>query len=134
MKEKLLFNLIKNNFVPDLESTDEFNPTDGISKEKDLAIELKCRNTYYRFLLLEKKKYNKLIEHKNCRYINSIVNGENIEIYSWNVKKLKNLNWHWRLMPNTTEFGNISWINKEVAFIDIKLAKNLTNVLLNKNN
>lgn len=134
MKEQILFNLIKSKLVPDLESTDEFNPTDGISKEKNLVIELKCRNAYYRFLLIEKKKYDKLLLHKNSRYINSILNGDKVEIYSWNVKKLKDLNWHWRSMPETTEFGRKSWIQKEVALIDINLAKNLTNILLNENN
>jgi hypothetical protein len=134
MNESLLFNLIKHNLVPDLEATDQYNPTDGTSIKKKLAIELKCRNTYYRYLLIEKKKYYKLIQYKNSRYINSIPNGDKIEIYSWNVKKLPNLRWHLKWLPETTEFGRKCWIEKEVDFIDREDAINLTKTLLSEEN
>ena len=134
MKEQVLFNLIKRNLIPDLESTDEYNPTDAFSKEKDLAIELKCRKTHYRFLLIEKDKYDKLLLYKNSRYINSIPNGDKTEIYSWNLKKLNNLQWYWKLLPETTEFNRTSWVKKQVALIDKNLAINITNILLNEKN
>lgn len=132
MNESLLFNLIKHKLVPDLEATDQFNPTDGISKEKELGIELKCRRQHYRYLLIEKKKYDKLIQHKQARYINSIPNGDKYEVYSWNVKKLSNLRWHMKWMPETTDFGKKCWVEKEVAFIDRNCAINITDALFNE--
>jgi len=132
MNELLLFNLLKEKLIKDLEHTDQFNPTDGTSIINELSIELKCRSAHYRYLMIEKNKYDKLILSKNARYINSIpvYPYENtFEVYSFNIKKLPEPRWSWRFCKETTEFGPVKYVRKLVGMLDKDQATNITNKL-----
>lgn len=124
MKEKELFNWLKNKFLPDLEPTDQFAYTDAYSKKHDLTIELKSRNTHYDELLIEKIKWDKLISHRNVRYINWTPKG----IYSFDVQKISEPLWADRLMPQTTEFECNVKVLKVVGFLNISQAKDISTI------
>lgn len=124
MKEKELFNWLKDRFLPDLETTEQFDYKDAYSKEHDLYIELKSRNTHYDQLLIEKIKWDKLIAHHNVRYINWTPKG----IYSFNIQETVEPTWNERLMPQTTEFEYNDKVIKAVGFLDISSAKEISRI------
>jgi hypothetical protein len=125
MDEKKLFQLLKQNLIPDLEKTDLFNPKDCTSISLNLSIELKCRRQHYDFLMLEKKKYDSLIKNKRIRYICSTPKG----IYSFNLKKLDNIVWFNDWLPATTNFYNSEIVMKEITFLNINDATNISKLL-----
>lgn len=120
--ENKLFQLLKQNLIPDLEKTDLFNPKDCTSASLELSIELKCRRYHYDYLLLEKSKYDNLIKNKKVRYICSTPKG----IFSFNLKKLKNIVWFNEYLPATTDFHNTDKIYKQVTFLNISDAVDIS--------
>jgi hypothetical protein len=122
MGEQQLFNLLKSNLIPDLIKTEQFNTADAISSKYNLTIELKCRNEHYPTLLIEKKKYNNLIKNPKCRYIVSTPLG----IFSFNLKKLPEPNWEKKWMPDTYHFDKPEYILKEVGYLHINQAKDIS--------
>lgn len=119
-KEQTLFDYIKDKYIPDLKkSSSKYAKTDCFSEEFNLDIELKCRRTHYKTLLIERKKYDALItraaEH-NTRpvYINSTPKGI-WGFYLFNI----DMKWETKLLPLNTDFGNKTKILKEIAYLDI---------------
>lgn len=56
MNENLLFNYLKNKYWNDLKlSTDEYSSWDCFSSSTKTRIELKCRKTHYKELMIEKQ-------------------------------------------------------------------------------
>lgn len=116
--EKKLFDEIKK-LIPDLEKTsDEYDYSDAFSISKELRAELKCRTKNYDDLLIEKYKWDKLIEstEKNVYYINSTPGG----IYIFDIKKQPEPIWEVQKHNKTTMFENTEKIDKLVGFYDIK--------------
>jgi hypothetical protein len=127
MNEKQLFNLIKTKLIKDLQPTDEMNHKDGYSPKLDMSIEFKCRTRHFDTILMEKKKYEELMRFSKGRYIVSTPEG----IFSWNVKKLKNIVWVQKELPTTTMyFREVLRELKTITMLNIKDAKNITNILL----
>ena len=89
-------------------------------------IELKCRKTHYKTLLLEKGKYDAMVleceKHLDTPiYINSTPKG----IYSFNLHLIEPI---WEINnknPATTYFNNREKIDKEVTYLHIEKAKQL---------
>ena len=123
MTEKELFDFLKTNYLPDLElAKDRFSFYDCYSKENRLIIELKCRREHYDTLMLERYKYNKLIQYSTqaeIRYISSTPKG----IYSFNINELKDINWSSGTMPMTTDFNRSQKIKKEFTMLNVDIAK-----------
>jgi len=126
LNENKLYNLLKENLIPDLEQTDQFNPADATSSKYNLSIELKCRSNHYSTFLIEKKKYDNLILNPKCRYIVSTPLG----IFSFNLKKIKEPVWFEQWLPNTYHFHKPELILKEVGYLHINQSKNITNQLI----
>lgn len=124
MTEKELFRLVKN-LIPDLKETSTFSYKDGYSDDLKLTIELKCRRRHYDYLLIERSKYKQLLRNKRMRYINSTPEG----IFSFNLSKIEEPNWWIEEMPASTDFNRSQRINKEVGYLNIKDAKNITDIL-----
>jgi hypothetical protein len=125
MNESELFDYIKMNYLNDLEqSADKFSRWDCYSKEKNTRIELKCRQTHYNDLMIEKDKFiyllirNKLYGEK-CFYINSTPKG----IYSFDISQIKPTWITDKRMPTTTEFANNDRKEKTYSLINIAIAK-----------
>jgi hypothetical protein len=125
MNERELFLLVKS-LIPDLKETTTYSFRDGYSSDLKLSIELKCRRRHYDYLLIEKSKYDKLVSNKRMRYINSTPEG----IFSFNLKKIEEPNWWIEEMPATTFFDRCKRVNKEVGYLNIKDAKNITDLLV----
>ncbi len=95
INEETLFLRLKEVLIPDLEkSTDEFSSFDCTSKILNAYIELKCRHTHYSSLLIEKSKYDRLMQIADTNfmaplYINSTPEG----VWAFNLLKFDNITW-----------------------------------------
>jgi hypothetical protein len=126
MKEAELFAWLKENKYPDLHKSTKFNSNwDCVSIEHKLTIELKSRNTHYDDLLIEKKKYDKLLilaaedEHIPW-YINSTPKG----VWAFDLFTMS-IDWTDRLMPAVTEFPSKGKVMKTVGFLNCNQGINL---------
>lgn len=129
--ERELFNLIKEKIADDLKvSEHKMSKYDCYSLSQNSDIELKCRNLHYDDLLIEKAKYDALIERATMFgtipvYINSTPNG----VWSFRLSELPEPTWEERRMPKTTHFTNNNMIVKMVGYYNISLGKNITGLL-----
>lgn len=127
LKESDLFDLLKSKIIPDLQKTDQFNPVDAFSLNRQKVYELKCRRTDYIDLLIEKIKWDNFQTKSKVYYINSTPRG----IYSFNISKIQEPIWFIRLMPKTTEFENNEKIKKIVGYLNIyRDAYEITDLLI----
>ena len=121
MKEQELFDWLKAEKFPDLvHSPEEYDGFDCISEEGKLFIELKCRRTHYPDLLIEKAKYDFLLEESaklglSPWYINSTPEG----IWGFILLDIKDIVWAEKWLPSTTEFANKNNKMKLVGFLHI---------------
>jgi hypothetical protein len=124
MIEVELFEYLKESLYPDLvKSPGIFDSFDCISQQAGHYIELKCRHTHYPTLLIEDKKYRKLITQSAERdLIPFYINSTPLGIYSFDLMDIPEPEWvtHW--MPVTSEFDNRSKVEKLVGYLDIEEA------------
>jgi hypothetical protein len=122
-KEEALFLHLKENHYPEIEfSEDKYCRYD--CEDDDRVIEIKCRNKHYPTMIIERSKYNALIDVADERgvsplYINSTPEG----IFEWN---LSDVEIEWKVEtkhPATTHFSNNNRVAKEVGYLDINEAK-----------
>jgi hypothetical protein len=119
MKEQELFDWLKAEKFPDLiHSPEVYDGFDCISEAEKLFIELKCRRTHYDNLLIEKMKYDFLLEESAKLglapwYVNSTPDG----IWAFALLDLKEIDWQEKWLPATTEFANKNNKMKLVGFI-----------------
>ena len=125
MTEQGLFDYIKATYLEDLEKSEHaYENIDATSNGYRLTLELKCRHTHYDELILEKDKYDSLMDRANHLgftpfYINSTPNG----IYAFNLRKIT-VTWTTKRLPsNTMENGPA--IDKEIALLHIDKAVKL---------
>lgn len=92
-----------------------------------MDIELKCRNKHYDELLIEKDKYDALIQRSKefgttPMYINSTPEG----IYVFNLKKIPEPQWEEKGgLPTTSHFTDRRKIVKTVGFLPTYLANKI---------
>lgn len=128
LTEEILFRLLKR-MISDLEKTSQFSYRDAYSKRFNLTLELKCRRTHYRDILIEKYKWDNLIRHRNIRYVNSTPKG----VFSFDLKELPEPDWHDHKMRKETDFANRNFVLKKVGYLPIEDAKDITCLLFNQN-
>ena len=125
MTEQGLFDYIKATYLEDLEKSEHvYEYIDATSNGYKLTIELKCRHTHYDELILEKDKYESLVNRANDLgftpfYINSTPKG----IYAFNLRIIK-VTWTTKRLPSST-VDNGPAIDKEVALLHIDKAVKL---------
>ena len=111
--------------VPDLkQSEDELCRYDCYSVKHNVYVELKCRRTHYDNLLIERSKYNALIERAKGWipfYICSTPEG----VYSFNLKELRQPVWQEQEMPQTTDFESNDKVVKSGGYLHINKANKL---------
>jgi len=123
VREKDLFNYLVECCYPDLvKAKSQMSRWDCYSPKAYHRIELKCRTVHYDTLLLEKKKYDAMIQKCDDNldipmYINSTPKG----VYQFNLY-LVNLKWETQYHNKTTEFSNNNKIPKEIAMLDVNEA------------
>ena len=124
MKEKELFKHLVDCCYADLVmARSKMSRWDCYSPDTYHRIELKCRAVHYDTLLIEKKKYDAMID--KCKenldipiYINSTPKG----VYRFNLYIVQPV-WEIQYHNKTTQFSNTNKIPKEVAMLDIKEAE-----------
>jgi hypothetical protein len=115
------------NVYPDLvKSKNQMSRWDCYSPTAGHRIELKCRKRHYPTLLLEKKKYDAMIEECEKHldipiYINSTPEG----VFSFNLHKIHPTFEINNKNPATTQFYNTQRIEKEVTYLEINQALKL---------
>jgi hypothetical protein len=125
MTEDELFKYIKATYLEDLKrSNDAFEYIDATSDGYRMVVELKCRHTHYDELLLEKDKYESLMQQANSLgytpfYINETPKG----IYAFNLRKIT-IKWTTRRLPAST-FNKTAPVDKEIALLHIDKAVKL---------
>jgi hypothetical protein len=125
MTEQGLFDYIKETYLEDLQKSEHtYEYIDATSYGYKLSIELKCRHTHYDELILEKDKYESLMQQANELgftpfYINSTPQG----IYAFNLRKIK-VTWTTRRLPSST-VDNGPDVDKEIALLHIDKAVKL---------
>jgi hypothetical protein len=125
MTEQGLFDYIKATYLEDLEKSEHtYEYIDATSTGYRLTIELKCRHTHYDELILEKDKYESLMDRANDLgftpfYINSTPKG----IYAFNLRKITVTFTTKRLPSSTVDNGPV--IDKKVALLHIDKAVKL---------
>jgi len=126
-KEIDLFNYLKENVYFDLvKSKNQMSRWDCYSPATGHRIELKCRTRHFDTLLLEKKKYDAMIEECEKHldipiYINSTPEG----VFSFNLHKIHPTFEINNKNPATTQFYNTQRIEKEVTYLEINQALKL---------
>jgi hypothetical protein len=125
MTEQGLFDYIKETYLEDLQKSEHtYEYIDATSYGYKLSIELKCRHTHYDELILEKDKYESLMQQANALgftpfYINSTPQG----IYAFNLRKIT-VTWKTKRLPSST-VDNGPAVDKEVALLHIDKAVKL---------
>ena len=124
--EQELFNYIKGWYLSDLEkSKDQYDSHDCTSTIYRLHIELKCRHTHYDDLLLEREKYDALMqEAERLGFTPFYVNATPKGIYAFNLKKTK-VTWTVKKLPAKTEFDSGGQVDKTVALLPVAEAVQL---------
>jgi hypothetical protein len=125
LNEQSLFDYIKSTYLEDLQKSEHtYEYIDATSHGYRLTIELKCRNTHYDELILEKDKYEALMDRAQDLgftpfYINSTPKG----IYAFNLRKIT-VTWITKRLPSNT-FDKGPEIDKKVALLHIDKAVKL---------
>ena len=134
MNEAELFNLLKLRLINDLEySEGRMSKYDCYSIEFNADIELKCRKTHYDELVIERIKWDALIERANkFSTIPVYINYTPVGLWSFKLLELPVPEWSMRRMPKSTEFSNRMMIQKEVGYLHISLGKDLSHLLFDK--
>lgn len=127
LTETELYKILKDSYYPDLLLAGEtYSPSDCYSADFEIYIELKCRQTHYDELMIEKLKHDRLKQEADMRgfipiYICSTPNG----IWEFNLDTTK-IDWVEQAnLPATTQFDNKDRVNKVVGFLPISKGKNL---------
>ncbi len=121
MKEQELFDWLKAEKFPDLiHSPEVYDGFDCVSEKEKLFIELKSRRTHYPELLIEKMKYDFLLEESAKLglapwYVNHTPEG----IWAFALLDIKDIEWADKWLPSTTEFANKNNKMKMVGFIHV---------------
>ena len=119
--EQLLFDFIKEVYVPDLIKTDQFEKWDCVSQINQMYIELKCRATHYPDLVIEESKYRAVRRvADSINYIPWYINSTPKGIWAFNLYTVREPIWQTVNMPINTEFDNNRKIPKLVGFLRIE--------------
>lgn len=130
--ENHLYELLRQHIIPDLTpSKVQMSRYDCYSLDHNVDIELKCRKKHYDDLLIEKKKYDALIDRSNTHgtnpvYINSTPKG----VWAFRLQELNEPAWEERGMPKTSEFRQRHFITKVVGYYNIVDGKDITKLLI----
>jgi hypothetical protein len=132
MTSEKLLQLIKERVYPDLYIfPDKYAPIDAYSFEKNLWIEVKARTEFYYWIMIEKHKYNKIVNIRKSRYVIVMPDDYgNDKIYSFNFNELPKPIWKLEDRPVSNENPNGNWEKVPVAYFHVKQGKDITSLLL----
>ena len=122
MSEEELFDQLAE-LIPDLKKAEnEYSTFDCTSEILNAYIELKCRHTHYSTLLIEKSKYDRLIDEARSKLMAPLYSNSTPEgVWSFNLNKFDDLVWTDQdNLPATTEFDNKEKVTKLVSFLPVE--------------
>ena len=124
--EQELFNYIKGRYLEDLvKSADQYDYYDCTSTLYRLHIELKCRHKHYEDLVIEKDKYEALVQQaERLGFTPFYVNATPKGIYAFNLRKIT-VKWTTKKLPLHSEFEDQGLVNKTVALLPVGQAVQL---------
>ena len=127
-KESELFDALKNKLLPDLKKTeDKFSNYDCYSNKHQVYIELKCRKSHYSRLIIEKLKYEVLLEKSKASGVDpDYLNSPPFGVWAFRLNDIEEPKWREKNMPKETEFEDTFMITKQVGFYDINKGTNIT--------
>jgi len=125
LNEQSLFDYIKSTYLEDLQKSEQtYEYIDATSYVYRLTIELKCRKTHYDELILEKDKYESLMDRaQDLGYTPFYINSTPKGIYAFNLRKIT-VTWITKRLPSNT-FDKGPEIDKKVALLHIDKAVKL---------
>lgn len=127
MDSNKILDLIKEHLAPDMYIyPNRFNPIDAIIESKDIAVEVKCKNSFYSNVIIEKQKWQSLMKHKAARYINAMDLDGRWKVFSFNIKQLPEPIWVKKMIPNASNELYTGWVETEVGYYNIGDGKNIT--------
>ena len=93
--------------------------------DKDCIVEIKDRETYYAEAAIEFGKYCFNTQFAKLKSVNSFyVCRMEGYLYRWDLLYLKSINynfkWHWKWMPQTTQFGKNEMVEKYVGYVNVR--------------
>jgi len=100
---------------------DPMDPIDVTNKNYIMEFKKReCGPERYNGSLIEKIKYDYLM--KNCGdkipgYVCKFSDGS---YYAWNLKKLPEPKWYYKMLPETSHFERSGWVNKKVGNLTLK--------------
>ena len=124
--EQELFNYIKGRYLEDLvKSDDPYEYHDCTSTLYRLHIELKCRHKHYEDLIIEKDKYEALVQQaERLGFTPFYVNATPKGIYAFNLRKIT-VKWITKKLPAQTDFEDQGLVDKTVALLPVGQAVQL---------
>ena len=131
-KEQELFDALKERVIDDLTKSEfTMSKYDCYSEKHGIDIELKCRYTHYDDLVIEKIKYDALMERAKIFgfrpvYINSTPEG----VWAFRLDELPEPKWSFKGMPKTTEFQNRNFVSKQVGYYKISSGVDISDLLI----
>lgn len=129
-----LISLFKTNVLPELYVfEDRFHYIDGIWHQYDIAFEFKAKTDFYQDVIIERHKYESMLKHKRKRYINlmTLETGREV-VYSFNLNDFPNPEWIWMYIPDASNELYTKWEWTEVALLNIRYGKNITDLIFKK--
>ena len=120
MQEADLFDYLVGCCYPDLlKAKKQMSRWDCYSPDTGHRIELKCRSVHYDTLILERKKYDALIEKAYDNFdIPMYINYTPKGIYRFNLLKIEPI-WVVKYLKKTTNFSENNRIPKEIALLPV---------------
>ena len=106
-------------------SENPFSKYDCYSIYYKLDIELKCRRTHYNDLLIEKIKYDALMDRARKYGTKPVyINSTPVGVWAFYIADHP-MKWEFRQMPRTTDFARNDKVPKQVGYLKIVNGKRL---------
>ena len=123
LTEADLFYYLKANYWPDLDySPDHFDRIDAVTNAGEAVIELKCRRAHYPHMMIEKDKYDALIDMADrLGYKAAYLNSTPFGIYLWDITHLA-IEWDTVVLPAKSFGQTLTFTNKVVGYLPISQA------------
>ena len=123
LSEADLFYYLKATYWPDLVySPDYFNRIDAVTNAGKAVIELKCRRAHYPHMMIEKDKYDALIDMADrLDYKAAYINSTPLGIYFWHITN-RDIEWNAAILPASSFGQTLTFTTKVVGYMPISAA------------
>jgi hypothetical protein len=120
LTEADLFYYLRANYWPDLDySPDHYDRIDAVTNWGEAVIELKCRRAHYSQMIIEKDKYDALINMADdLDYKAAYVNSTPLGIYIWDITE-RDIEWSTAILPAKSFGQTLTFTNKVVGYLPI---------------